>query len=99
MLDDVCDEDVFTMDSGLFERLIEQSAGRPNEWVPGFILLVAGRLADQDHRGVGRSFARDRLGSPRIQIASAARLFGESQRSDRPILRQELGGRRRRHPF
>jgi hypothetical protein len=62
--------------------LIEQGAGRPNEWTPGLILFVAGRLADQNHTGVSRSFARDGLGRSRIQITTAASLFGESQRSD-----------------
>jgi hypothetical protein len=42
MLDRVGDESVLPRDAGVFERGVENAAGRPDEWLSGQVLPVAG---------------------------------------------------------
>src|SRR5579864_4473765 len=47
-LQDVGDENVCPGEADALEQLVEQLAGRPDEWLPLLILVLPGRLAD-DH--------------------------------------------------
>jgi hypothetical protein len=61
--------------AGFHQGFVEQSAGRPDEWMALQILLIAGLLADEDHLGVRGAFAEHRLCRAPIQIAPSA-VFG-----------------------
>ncbi len=79
MLDHVRDEDLLAVDSDRFERLVQERAGGSDERMTGVVLLVAGRFADKDDLRSGRSFPRDCVGRPPIQLTAATSLESASQ--------------------
>ena len=72
VLDRVGYESVLPRDAGVFERGIENAAGRPDERLSRQILLVAGLFADQHEIGRCRTFAWNRLGGVAIKRATSA---------------------------
>ncbi len=72
MLDRVGDVHAGTVDPGVAECAVEHLPGRADKRPAGKILLVAGLLADRDHRRVGRSFAEHRLRRVPVERAAGA---------------------------
>jgi hypothetical protein len=70
MLDRVGDVDAGAVDPRVAQRAVERLAGGADERLAGEILLVAGLLADRDHRGVERAFAE--YGLRRVAVERAA---------------------------
>jgi hypothetical protein len=60
------------VDTGLFERAIEQPSGRTDEGMAGHILGVPRLLSHYHDRGPRRSFTKHRLRPTFIQIAGFA---------------------------
>src|SRR5215207_8674980 len=72
------------VDAGFFERLIENAARRPDEWMAGDILLVARLFADHQQGCLGRPFSRYDLRRIAVQRTARARLLGRAQLGKRP---------------
>src|SRR5262245_59092433 len=62
VLDRVGHENVVARDAGLFQRLVQDAAGRSHERLAGEILLIAGLLADQHQVRADAAFAGHDLG-------------------------------------
>jgi hypothetical protein len=77
VLDDIGDVDLRAVDSGLYERLVEELSGRSDERPAFEVLAISGLLADEDDVCVGGSVAEDglRAGFPkRAGFAAGGRL-------------------------
>src|SRR5579883_3161080 len=72
MLHRIGDIDPVAGEAGLAQRAIEKPAGRPDKGPADPVFLIAWLLADKDDRGVGGTFAEDRLGRARPEGAGAA---------------------------
>jgi hypothetical protein len=84
MLDCIGDEGVLAGDAGIFERGVENAAGRPDERLAGEIFLVARLLADQHEIGFGRTFPRHGLSGVAIKRTSVALALGRGESGQRP---------------
>ncbi len=71
-LQDVGDEDVVAREADALEHLAEELPGGPDERDALEVLVVAGRLADEHHVGVGVAVAHDDLGAPLAERAPDA---------------------------
>src|SRR5215469_15278962 len=65
-----------TIDAGLFQCFIQQSAGGANKGTSLQVLLVAGLLADEHNASARLAFAEDRLSAALPEIAGAAAVCG-----------------------
>ena len=59
------------IDAGRFECLIEKPAGRPYEWMPAQVLVVARLFPNEHYARRKLSFAKDRLRCILVQRAAA----------------------------
>ena len=57
----ICDIDVGTVDTGIFEGSLEKRASGTDEWTPGEILFIAGLLTDHNNTRRWRTFAQNGL--------------------------------------
>ena len=56
----------------VFQRPVEDAAGRPDEWFTFLVFNVTGLLANQHHIRVARPLAKNGLGGIAVEIASLA---------------------------
>jgi hypothetical protein len=79
VLHGVGDKQIPAIDPGVSQRTIQHAAGRADERQAGPILMVAGLLADQHHRGASRSLAGHRLGGVLVKRTAPAPVFRGAQ--------------------
>src|SRR5258708_12531317 len=94
MVDDVGEAASFAIYPGLFQRIVEHSSRRSDEWMALDIFAITRLLADQHHFGARRPFAENRLRSALPDIASAAKLHRVPQIIERRIRLDQIGGAR-----
>ena len=68
VLHGVCDIDLFAVDAGHDQRLVEHPPGGSHEWRTFTVLYVAGLFPNHDHRSFRRPGAEYRLGGMLIQV-------------------------------
>ena len=90
VFDNVGDIDFGAIDAGLFQRMVEQLAGRPNKRAPVAIFLITGLLANQHDGSFGSSLPENGLGGVPPQIASMAGPSGSSKFVKGPVRRDLL---------
>jgi hypothetical protein len=83
MLDCVGDEGGVAGNAGVFQRLIEDPSGRPDEWLAGKVFLVARLLADQHEMRVPAALAGNGLRCMLVERAARALLLGLPQLAQR----------------
>ena len=71
MADHVRDEDRSTIEADACEELIEELPGRTHKWLALQVLVVAGRLAEEEDPRVGAAISGNRL--PRAPMERASR--------------------------
>src|SRR3954452_17486217 len=89
VLDRVRDIDVFAVDAGSLERLVQLAPGRAHEWAPLAIFAVARHLAYEHHAGLLQPLAEDSLGRPPPQRTAATLAGCFTQARERLALGQE----------
>ena len=72
MFDGIGNVNVAALDSGLFERAVQQLAGGAYERLTGAIFVVAGLLADENHPRPHTALSEDGLRRVLVEIATAA---------------------------
>ena len=92
VLHGVGDVDVAPRNPGFGQGLVQDLARRADEGMAGLVLLIAGLLADEDDRGLERSFSEDGLRGLFIEIATGTGSGGLLQMGDGQRGRKELGG-------
>src|SRR5260370_21337044 len=72
MFDCVRNVHIRTVDARVFERAVQQTAGRPDEWLSGEIFLVAGLLAHNDDARARRALPENCLRRVPVDFARLA---------------------------
>src|SRR5260370_15275424 len=72
MFDGVRNVHIRTVNARVFERAVQQTAGRSDKWFPGKILFVAGLLAHHDDAGARGPSTENRLRRVTVEIARFA---------------------------
>src|SRR5438309_2083551 len=72
MFDRVRDVYIRTVDTRLFERTAQQTAGRPDNWLPGNIIFIAGLFAHYYDARPRRVFTENRLRRGPVEFARFA---------------------------
>ena len=90
VLDGVGDISRVTIDAGLLQAAVEETAGGTNKRVAFDVFAVAGLLADQDEGGTGLAFTEDGLGGVLVKRTAAAVPRGVAQAPEVVLGRQEF---------
>lgn len=80
------------VDTGLFERSVQQPARRADERRSGAVLLIAGLLPDEHQVRTPRPVPEHDLCRTAVQIASPAALRGVGEHGEIVAVRYELRG-------
>jgi len=75
----VGDEDLATIEADAREELVQKLPGRPDEWLPLKVLVVARGFAEEENPRLGRAVSGDRLPGATVERArgSGADLVGD----------------------
>src|SRR2546428_653969 len=68
----VGDEDLATIEADAREELVQKLPGRPDEWLPLKVLVVAGGFAEEENPRLGRAVSGDRLPCTAVERACGA---------------------------
>src|SRR2546426_853115 len=69
---DVGDEDLATIEADASEELVQKLPGRADEWLSLKVLVVSGRLAEEEDPRLGRAVPWDRLPGAAVERACGA---------------------------